>query len=78
MKVVSVNVASVAGEISGAEKRKTKTGIYKKPRSQRVQVGSQGIEGDRICNRRHHGGKDQAISASNKNTFSFHKFLRNI
>ena len=38
MKVVSVNVASVAGEISAAAKRKVKTGIYKKPQSRRVQV----------------------------------------
>ena len=63
MKVVSLNVASVAEEILAAEKRKTKTGIYTKPQSQRVQVGSQGIEGDLICNRKHHGGKDQAIYA---------------
>ena len=71
MKVVSVNVASVAGEISAAAKRKVKTGIFKKPQSHRVQVGSQGIEGDFICNRKHHGGKDQAIYAYSTEDYAF-------
>ena len=71
MKVVSVNVASVVGEISAAAKRKVKTGIYKKPQSHRVQVGSHGIEGDFICNRKHHGGKDQAIYAYSTEDYAF-------
>ena len=38
-----------------------KTGIFKAPVSAAVMVDAQGIVGDAICNRKHHGGVDQAI-----------------
>ncbi|SMD17371.1 MOSC domain-containing protein [Rhizobium sp. RU36D] len=38
-----------------------KTGIFKIPVSRPVQVDQQGLVGDRICNRKHHGGPDQAV-----------------
>lgn len=38
-----------------------KTGIYKQPVSGDVNVTSEGLEGDAILDRRHHGGKDQAV-----------------
>lgn len=38
-----------------------KTGIFKTPVSAAVMVDAQGIVGDAICNRKHHGGVDQAI-----------------
>jgi MOSC domain-containing protein YiiM len=38
-----------------------KTGIFKMPVSGSVMIDEQGIVGDAICNRKHHGGIDQAI-----------------
>lgn len=38
-----------------------KTGIFKMPISGPVQVDAEGLLGDRICNRKHHGGPDQAV-----------------
>lgn len=38
-----------------------KTGINKHPVSHPVMVDSAGLVGDAICNRKHHGGVDQAI-----------------
>lgn len=38
-----------------------KTGIDKSPISGPVMVDSEGLVGDAICNRKHHGGVDQAI-----------------
>lgn len=37
------------------------TGIYKRPVESEVTVTREGLEGDAILDRRHHGGKDQAI-----------------
>lgn len=42
--------------------RKTsKTGIFKHPVDHPVMIGEQGLAGDRIVNRVHHGGPDQAV-----------------
>ncbi|OJF93982.1 MOSC domain-containing protein [Pararhizobium antarcticum] len=38
-----------------------KTGIFKHPVETPVMVDRQGLIGDAICNRKHHGGVDQAI-----------------
>ncbi|PZU82621.1 MAG: MOSC domain-containing protein [Shinella sp.] len=38
-----------------------KSGINKAPVGGPVMVDAEGIVGDRICNRRHHGGVDQAV-----------------
>jgi MOSC domain-containing protein YiiM len=38
-----------------------KTGIFKMPQSGAVMIDAEGIVGDAICNRKHHGGVDQAI-----------------
>jgi MOSC domain-containing protein YiiM len=38
-----------------------KTGIYKHPVSGAVLVDHEGLLGDAICNRTHHGGVDQAV-----------------
>ncbi len=40
--------------------RKSKTGIYKEPASEAF-VGALGLEGDAVCNKKHHGGPDQAV-----------------
>jgi MOSC domain-containing protein YiiM len=37
------------------------TGIFKRPAAASVVVGPEGIEGDAIIDRKHHGGPDQAI-----------------
>ncbi len=37
------------------------TGIRKHPVPGRVQVSAQGLDGDRVMNRRYHGGPDQAV-----------------
>ncbi len=37
------------------------TGIRKHPVPGRVRVTAQGLDGDRVINRRHHGGPDQAV-----------------
>ena len=37
------------------------TGIYKQPMEADVQVSREGLEGDAVLDRRHHGGRDQAV-----------------
>lgn len=37
------------------------TGIFKTPQSGPVRIGKAGIETDAICDRKHHGGVDQAV-----------------
>jgi len=37
------------------------TGIYKLPVDRPVEIKSLGIEGDSICDKKHHGGPDQAL-----------------
>jgi MOSC domain-containing protein YiiM len=39
----------------------SKTGIFKQPVGGAVMVDREGIVGDRIVNRKHHGGRDQAV-----------------
>ena len=41
--------------------RKAKTGIYKEPIFEPVEVGEFGLQGDSVLNKKHHGGKDQAV-----------------
>ncbi|MBD8555380.1 MOSC domain-containing protein [Rhizobium sp. CFBP 8762] len=40
-----------------------KTGIFKTPMQGSVMIDSAGIVGDAVCNKKHHGGPDQAIYA---------------
>jgi len=42
-------------------RKSSKTGIFKQPVGGAVMVDREGIVGDRIVNRKHHGGPDQAI-----------------
>lgn len=53
----SINV----GEPRPIPGKSTLTGIYKEPVDGEVTIAKLGIEGDAIVNRKHHGGKDQAI-----------------
>jgi MOSC domain-containing protein YiiM len=41
----------------------SKTGIFKHPVNGAVMVDREGLVGDAVCNRKHHGGPDQAIYA---------------
>jgi MOSC domain-containing protein YiiM len=40
-----------------------KTGIFKHPVETGVMIDREGLIGDKICNRKHHGGVDQAVYA---------------
>ncbi len=57
-KILSVNV----GKAMPFEHTTPKvTGIFKKPQAGPVHVGLFGLEGDAICDLKHHGGLDQAV-----------------
>jgi MOSC domain-containing protein YiiM len=41
--------------------KRYKTGINKHPVDRALSLGIEGLEGDSVCDRRYHGGPDQAI-----------------
>ena len=49
----------------------SKTGIFKHPLQGAVMVDEAGIVGDAVCNRKHHGGPDQAIYAMGSGDLEF-------
>ncbi|GAB4463623.1 MAG: hypothetical protein Kow0070_24410 [Anaerolineales bacterium] len=59
MKVLSINI--------GKERQQQRkdyietTGIYKTPVDGPVEITALGIEGDAICDKKNHGGPDQAL-----------------
>lgn len=59
MKLISINI--------GKERQQQRkdyietTGIYKMPVDRPVEITSLGIEGDAICDKKNHGGPDQAL-----------------
>ena len=55
MKVISVN-AGMPVRLG-----RSRSGIYKTPITGPVEITPLGIEADAICDRRHHGGLDQAL-----------------
>lgn len=57
MKILAVCIGS-AERLPG---KSYKTGINKHPVGGNVLVDAEGLVGDAICNRKHHGGVDQAI-----------------
>ncbi|QRM53840.1 MOSC domain-containing protein [Sinorhizobium sp. BG8] len=57
MKISSVCI----GQAEVTPGRSYKTGIFKRPVSAPVMLDREGLIGDTICNRKHHGGPDQAI-----------------
>lgn len=58
MKLLAVSIGSTQ-PIPG--RKSAKTGIYKVPVDHPVLVGPEGLAGDRIVDRKHHGGRDQAV-----------------
>ena len=71
MSVVSVNIANFSEDTSQIFGSKVKTGIYKKPQLGRVKVNFLGLDGDVICNPKHHGGADQAVYAYSMEDYVF-------
>ncbi|MGH3712394.1 MAG: MOSC domain-containing protein [Micromonosporaceae bacterium] len=60
-RLISVNLAVVrTGAWTGDKGR---TGIDKRPTTERVTARRLGLDGDTICDTRHHGGVDQAVYA---------------
>lgn len=57
MQLISLNVGHAAALAGGGGR----TGIDKRPVAGPVLVDEQGVVGDAVCNRRHHGGPDQAV-----------------
>jgi MOSC domain-containing protein YiiM len=58
LKILSVNI----GKAEPFEHTTPKvTGIFKRPQSGPVHIGAYGLEGDAICDLKHHGGLDQAV-----------------
>ncbi|WP_205910607.1 MOSC domain-containing protein [Rhizobium sp. P44RR-XXIV] len=57
MKILAV-CAGAAETLPG---RKSRTGINKHAVSGAVMIDGEGVIGDAICDRRHHGGRDQAV-----------------
>ncbi|MCV3766891.1 MOSC domain-containing protein [Rhizobium sp. TRM95796] len=58
MRLLAVSIGDakpVAGKTSG------KSGIDKRPVDHPVMIGREGLAGDRIINRKYHGGADQAV-----------------
>jgi len=59
MQLISVNIGQERTQQNGD--RLETTGIYKLPTQESVQVGALGLEGDTVCDVKHHGGPDQAV-----------------
>jgi len=59
MELISINIGQERSMPNA--KASGKTGIYKLPANTPVQIASNGIPGDVICDTKHHGGPDQAI-----------------
>ncbi len=58
MRLLTVNVVE---ELIPGPKETGLTAIDKRPQGQRVAVGMLGLEGDRVCDTKNHGGPDQAV-----------------
>ena len=71
MSVVSVNIASFYEDSCQIFGPRVKTGLHKKPQLGRVKVDYLGLEGDVICNSKHHGGADQAVYAYSLEDYVF-------
>ncbi|GBF03960.1 MOSC domain-containing protein [Deinococcus aerius] len=59
MRLLSVNVGQPSAMQIG--NNAVVTGICKRPVPGRVRVTEEGLDGDRVMNRKHHGGPDQAV-----------------
>jgi len=61
LEILSVNVGRAESVTYG--KRRFRSGILKRPTAAPVLITAEGLAGDAILNRKHHGGPDQAVYA---------------
>lgn len=59
MQLISVNLGEEKTQWNGP--RLETTGIYKSPTNKPVYVGKLGLVGDVVCDKKNHGGPDQAV-----------------
>lgn len=71
MKVVSINIASVAPISLDGGPKKHKSGIFKMPVSEPVFLDLVGFKGDGVGDSRIHGGRDKAVCAYCVNHFPY-------
>lgn len=69
MRVTSVNVGNAETIMHGQQT--ITTGICKRPVTGSVEVTEQGLQGDHIADRRHHGGADQAVYAYSSDDYEW-------
>lgn len=69
IKIEQVNLAERETLTVGG--RRLETGIFKRARPGRVAVGELGLEGDAVCDVRHHGGPDQAVYLYSHEDYAF-------
>ena len=69
MQIEQINTAQRTPLVVG--NRELETGIFKTARSGSVQVGKLCLEGDAICNTKHHGGPDQAVYLYSLEDYAF-------
>jgi len=69
MKITSVNIGKIKTVRVGGQQ--IRTAIGKRPVQGAVAVNSLGLEGDNVCNPRHHGGVDQAVYAYRVEDYAF-------
>jgi len=73
VKVISVNIANpVTFERKG---RLVQTGLYKKPVESPVLLDTDGVAGDTVSDRRHHGGPDKACYLFGANHYAYWQAL---
>ena len=72
MKIVSINIAEATNVfLSKGSKKKSLSGIFKKPVSKPVFLNYIGFEGDGVGDRRIHGGEDKAVCVYSVDHFQY-------
>ena len=69
MRIEQVNVGKQTPLRVGS--RKTTTGIFKEPLAGPVPATYLGLQGDAVCDSRHHGGRDQAVYLYSQEDYDF-------
>jgi len=69
MRLISVNTGTA--EWLEHDGRRYQTGIAKRPANGPVPVRKSGLSGDRVCDRQHHGGPDQAVYAYSQEDYAW-------
>ena len=69
MRLISVNTGTA--QWLQHDGRRYQTGIGKRPANGPVRVRASGLSGDQVCNRKHHGGPDQAVYAYGQDDYAW-------